>query len=235
MKSMLKKIFFKLLGERKKDYIRVILSGIFCISVVFFSTSVGSSLVYISTGRRATMTELVMEVEKNFILPYVLLIFLMILIILGYIRKRSSDYAMLNILGIKKKHRYMYIGCEYLGIILGIVGVIGINTGDFMLQLFLIYFIFLTYRNMPADELFWLNIRKSATRAFILEIILNSVMIILITILEKYNISSAIRISIIRGFGIIFLIALLFFIVMLAWYGKQERKSVEDIYDNNKY
>lgn len=116
---MLKKIFFKLLGERKKDYIRVILSGIFCISVVFFSTSVGSSLVYISTGRRATMTELVMEVEKNFILPYVLLIFLMILIILGYIRKRSSDYAMLNILGIKKKHRYMYIGCEYLGIILG--------------------------------------------------------------------------------------------------------------------
>ena len=26
---------------------------------------------------------------------------------------------MLNILGIKKKHRYMYIGCEYLGIILG--------------------------------------------------------------------------------------------------------------------
>ena len=119
MKSMLKKIFFKLLGERKKDYIRVILSGIFCISVVFFSTSVGSSLVYISTGRRATMTELVMEVEKNFILPYVLLIFLMILIIFGYIRKRSGDYAMLNILGIKKKHRYMYIGCEYLGIILG--------------------------------------------------------------------------------------------------------------------
>lgn len=123
---------------------------------------------------------------------------------------------------------------SYLGW-LGIVGVIGINTGDFMLQLFLIYFIFFTYRNMPADELFWLNIRKSATRAFILEIILNSVMIILITILEKYNISSAIRISIIRGFGIIFLIALLFFIVMLAWYGKQERKSVEDIYDNNKY
>lgn len=50
MKSMLKKIFFKLLGERKKDYIRVILSGIFCISVVFFSTSVGSSLVYISNN-----------------------------------------------------------------------------------------------------------------------------------------------------------------------------------------
>ena len=88
---------------------------------------------------------------------------------------------------------------SYLGW-LGIVGVIGINTGDFMLQLFLIYFIFLTYRNMPADELFWLNIRKSATRAFILEIILNSVMIILITILEKYNISSAIRISIIKEF-----------------------------------
>jgi len=107
MKSMLKKIFFKLLGERKKDYIRVILSGIFCISVVFFSTSVGSSLVYISTGRRATMTELVMEVEKNFILPYVLLIFLMILIILNdpaimqcliyWESKRSTDICILAV------------------------------------------------------------------------------------------------------------------------------------------
>ena len=44
-----------------------------------------------------------MEVEKNFIIPYVLLIFLMILIILSYIRKRAHDYAMLNILGMKKK------------------------------------------------------------------------------------------------------------------------------------
>ena len=95
MKSMLKKIFFKLLGERKKDYIRVILSGIFCISVVFFSTSVGSSLVYISTGRRATMTELVMEVEKNFILPYVLLIFLMILIY--WESKRNTDICILAV------------------------------------------------------------------------------------------------------------------------------------------
>ena len=61
MKSMLKKIFFKLLGERKKDYIRVILSGIFCISVVFFSTSVAylpvldlAAEVY---GRMSTFSE----------------------------------------------------------------------------------------------------------------------------------------------------------------------------------
>ena len=51
---------------------------------------------------------------------------------------------------------------SYLGW-LGIVGVIGINTGDFMLQLFLIYLILFTYRNMTADELFWLYIRNSAT------------------------------------------------------------------------
>ena len=126
---MLKKIFLKLLWERKNDYIRVILSGIFCISVIFFSAAVGSCLVYISVGKKASLTELIMEVEKNFIIPYVLLIFLMILIILSYIRKRAHDYAMLNILGMKKKHRYMYIGCEYLGIILGsIVG--GLILGE---------------------------------------------------------------------------------------------------------
>ena len=54
------------------------------------------------------MTELVMEVEKNFILPYVLLIFLMILIIFGYIRKRSGDYAMLNIGNQKETQIYVY-------------------------------------------------------------------------------------------------------------------------------
>ena len=36
---------------------------------------------------------------------------------------------------------------SYLGW-LGIVGVIGINTGDFMLQLFLIYFIFFTFERL---------------------------------------------------------------------------------------
>ncbi len=102
MKKYVEKNIFKLLGERKKDYIRVIFKWNLLYIGRIFSTSVGSSLVYISTGRRATMTELVMEVEKNFILPYVLLIFLMILIIFGYIRKRSGDYAMLNILGIKR-------------------------------------------------------------------------------------------------------------------------------------
>ena len=40
----------------------------------------------------------------------------MILVFLSYIRRRAGDYAVLNSLGIKKKHRYMFVACEYGGV-----------------------------------------------------------------------------------------------------------------------
>ncbi len=116
---MLRRVFFKLLGERKRDYLRVILSGSFILALVYFSSSVAGCLVYAAQRKAATMTYLIMEVEKEFLIPYILLLFLMFLILIGYIRKRAEDYAMLTVLGIQKKHRRRFIGFEYLGIIIG--------------------------------------------------------------------------------------------------------------------
>lgn len=119
---MLRRVFFKLLGERKRDYLRVILSGSFIIALVYFSSSVAGCLVYVAQRKTATMTYLVMEVEKEFLIPYILLLFLMFLILIGYIRKRAEDYSMLTVLGIQKKHRRRFVGFEYLGIVLGSLG-----------------------------------------------------------------------------------------------------------------
>lgn len=119
---MLKKIYLKLLWDRRKDYLLVILSGIFVISIVFFSASVSSCLSYAKTGKPVKMTLLIGSVEEAYLMPYLLLLFLMILILISYIQKRSKDYAMLTILGIQKKHRYMFIGTEYLGIVVFSVG-----------------------------------------------------------------------------------------------------------------
>lgn len=116
---MLRRLFYKLLLQRKKDYLRVILSGSFIIALIFFSASVSGFLVYVTQKEKVTMTELIIEVEKSFLIPYILLLFLMFLILIGYIRKRSVDYTMLITLGIQKKHRYQFIGVEYLGIVLG--------------------------------------------------------------------------------------------------------------------
>lgn len=49
---------------------------------------------------------------------------------------------------------------------LGLLGVAGAFIGAPVLAVFLLFFFFFTYRNMPADELFWVNVRKAATRAF---------------------------------------------------------------------
>ncbi|MDY2612533.1 MAG: FtsX-like permease family protein [Lachnospiraceae bacterium] len=117
----MKALFFKLLKTRSKDYLLVILSGIFIISLVFFTAGVESCMIFVSTGETAGMTALIMESEKAFLLSYVLLVALMILTLLSYIRKRVYDYSMLEVLGIQKKHKYMFVGFEYLGIILGSV------------------------------------------------------------------------------------------------------------------
>ena len=115
----MKHIFFRILWKSRRDYRRVIISGIFIISLVFFSTALGSCLIYIEDGKTAEMTDLIFESEKAFLVSYLLLLFLMVLILLSYIRKRAYDYAMLDVLGIKKKHRYLFVCFEYLGIISG--------------------------------------------------------------------------------------------------------------------
>lgn len=118
-----------MLWSKRKDYIRVLISGMFIIAMVYFSTAMGAALVYISAGEQSDMTSLIMEVEKKFILPYFLLIILMLIILINYIRKRSPDYELLTILGIKKKHRYSFILVEYLGIVIGSIGG-GLCIGD---------------------------------------------------------------------------------------------------------
>lgn len=114
---MLGRFFLKILWNRRRDYMLVILSGTFIISIVFFTTAVGSCLNFVNTGELAAMTPLIGDVEKAYLLPYIMLLFLMLLILLSYIRKRSGDYAMLTVLGIQTKHRYLFVGMEYLGII----------------------------------------------------------------------------------------------------------------------
>lgn len=115
---------------------------------------------------------------------------------------------------------------SYLGW-LGIVGIIGVNTGDFLLQLFLGYFLFFVYRNVPADELFWLDVRKAGTRAFIMNIILNSVMIVAIVVMENSGVPTTMSSTIIKGFGVVYLTCLMYFIMTLKHFEKQEKKSVE--------
>lgn len=122
------RLFRKILKENKNDYIRTVLGCSWIISLIYFSTAVGGCLSYISTGTIPQMTYLILEVEKEFLIPYGLLLFLLILLLSGYIRKRAAIYKTLTVFGMKRKHKYRFVLFEYLGIV-GFSIILGIVLG----------------------------------------------------------------------------------------------------------
>lgn len=111
------KLFWNILKANKNDYIRTILGCSWVISLIYFSTAVGGCLSYISTGAIPQMTYLLIDVEKEFLIPYAILLILLVLILIAYIRKRAAVYKTLTIFGMKRKHKYEFIIWEYLGIV----------------------------------------------------------------------------------------------------------------------
>ncbi len=92
----------------------------------------------------------------------------------------------------------------------------------------LVYFLFFLYRNTPMDELFILDIRKAGLRAFIVNIILNSITIVYIVIAENSNIRPENLTTIIRMFAVTYLITFLVFTLTLLYFQKSEKRSLKD-------
>lgn len=67
-----------------------------------------------------------------------------------------------------KKNPLSYLGW------LGLLGVFGLGFAPIMIP-FLICFVFFSYRNVITDELFWENVRRSGTRAFVSALIFDVV------------------------------------------------------------
>ena len=136
------KLFWNILKANKNDYIRTILGCSWVISLIYFSTAVGGCLSYISTGAIPQMTYLLIDVEKEFLIPYAILLILLVLILIAYIRKRAAVYKTLTIFGMKRKHKYEFIIWEYLGIVCCSI-IFGILAGDIeskILKMILGYF-----------------------------------------------------------------------------------------------
>lgn len=60
----------------------------------------------------------------------------------------------------KKRNPLSYLGC------LGLIGIFGLLSGSPHLLAFLLFFLFFIYVGVPADELFWQNVRRAGLRAF---------------------------------------------------------------------
>ena len=112
----MKKIFFETLKHKLGHYLLVIFCGILMVSTIYVSYAFSDSIEGIINGQNSGIVE-EMYTFINFQETYILLFILMVLVIISYIQKKSYDYVLLDTMGLKKKHRYMFIGFEYAGII----------------------------------------------------------------------------------------------------------------------
>jgi len=87
-----KKVFFGGLKNHWKDYILVLICGIFMVTIIFLSNSLSDCLQWIIDGQITGNAEESYSFF-DFSITYLLLFFMMILIIFSYIRKRSYDYV----------------------------------------------------------------------------------------------------------------------------------------------
>lgn len=114
---------------------------------------------------------------------------------------------------------------------LGWIGVLGINTGDFLLQIFVIWFFFFLYSNMPADELFWNNVRKAGFRCFVIGTLWGNIVIIIIVIIKRVG-ETPHLVSLVTNVCFLgFYAILIFFIGSLIYYHEQDKRYLEDTND----
>lgn len=96
--------------------------GMIMMAVIYLSAIVGDCLNVMLGGEGGD--DIVQYLTwLSFSQSYALLYFLMILVMLVHVRSRAYEYKLLELMGIQKKHRRWFIGCEFGGI--AVISVLG--------------------------------------------------------------------------------------------------------------
>ncbi len=118
----------------------------------------------------------------------------------------------------------------YLGF-LGFIGVLGLWWRSFTHSVFLVFFFFFTYAKIIPDELFKENIKKSALNAFIVNMIINTIiMVVLTTSANIYQYTKSNSNMLFYGFTAFvlnFVISILIFAFTLMFYAHKEKRLLE--------
>lgn len=118
----------------------------------------------------------------------------------------------------------------YLGF-LGFIGVLGLYWRSFSHSIFLVFFFFFSYSKMIPDELFKENIKKSALSAFIVNMIINTVIMTICTLISnRYQYiepNSSMMYFGFAAFVLNFVISILIFVVTLMLYAHKDKSVLE--------
>ena len=122
MKPELLNLWKKNLKANKKYFLAVSACGMMLLSIIFFTMALGDCMSVIATGRESDLLRGYATLS-TFMLTYLLLFALLVINIIGYMKKRYFDYEMFTLLGIKPRHKTKLITYEYFGImIISLVG-----------------------------------------------------------------------------------------------------------------
>ena len=80
----------------------------------------------------------------------------------------------------KKKNPLAYLGW------LGLIGVWGICINALWMKVFVFFFAFFLYAKVTPDELFWKNVRKSAVRAFVVNVVLTVICMAFVAVRARW-------------------------------------------------
>jgi preprotein translocase subunit SecG len=114
---------------------------------------------------------------------------------------------------------------------LGFLGVLGLAGffGTPLLFSFLGFFVFFVYEKIIPDELFWANVRVSATRGFFTFLIPSCVIVVATVLLQKSEMSPVYSFLIFQiGFSLAMAASLFMFCVTLEYLERKEKRSKDD-------
>jgi len=116
MKPELLKLWKKNLRANKKYFWAVSACGMLLLSIIFFTMALGDCMSVIATGRESDLLRGYATIS-TFMSTYLLLFALLVINVIGYMKKRYFDYEMFTLLGIKPKHKNLMITYEYVGVL----------------------------------------------------------------------------------------------------------------------
>jgi cation transporter-like permease len=118
----------------------------------------------------------------------------------------------------------------YLGF-LGFIGILGLYWHSFIHSIFLVFFFFFSYSKIIPDELFKENIKKSALKAFIINMVFNTVILTICTFISnRYQYVSpnnSMLIFAFAAFVLNFAVSILIFVFTLMIYAHRDRSVLE--------
>ena len=122
MKPELLNLWKKNFKANRKYFWAVSSCGMLLLSIIFFTMALGDCMSVIATGRESDLLRGYATIS-TFMSTYILLFALLVINVIGYMKKRYFDYEMFTLLGIKSKHKNLMITYEYVGVFL--ISVVG--------------------------------------------------------------------------------------------------------------